>query len=182
MDFLTLREIFLSTIPPLLVHTPILRTLAELQRSLDVLDIEGLSKLWALSHIQSPSETPSVRVPPIGSTSPQPTMSEWTNFVNEYLSTDRTRDHAHPKVSDLRYYLLAYLLSATFKDCSIILRVNTSGDARATGGMKANSVAMIDLDPKCIDRLNRWEQLDRNIVKSYTGVGPKLCVDGQNRN
>ena len=109
-------------------------------------------------------------------------MSDWTNFVDEYLSVDRTRDHTHPKVSDLRYYLLAYLLSATFKDCSIILRINPGGDARATGDMKSNSVAVIDLDPKCIDRLSRWEELDRNIVESYTGIEPKLCVDGPKDN
>jgi len=151
--------------------------LAILQRSLEVLDIEGLSKLWALSHPQSPSESPAVCVPPIGSTSPNPTISEWTNFVDEYLASHNTLDHAHPKTSNLRYYLLAYLLSATFKDCSIILGINPN-NSKASSDTKINSVTLIDLDPKSIDKLTKWEKLDREIVESYNGAEEKHCVDG----
>jgi len=174
VDLTALHDVFISTVHPLLVHSPILRTLAILQRSLDVLDIEGLSKLWALSHLQqSPFGSSSVCVPPVGSTSPNPTISEWSNFVDEYLSSHETLDHTHPQVSNLRYYLLAYLLSATFKDCSIMLRTNPD-DSKKTG-----SVILIDLDPKSIDRLSRWETLDREIVESYNGIETKHCVDGR---
>jgi len=165
-----MREKLISIVP-LLVHTPVLRTLAKLQRSLDALDIEGLSKLWALYHSQSPSELPSIHVPPLGLISAEPSISDWTNFVDKYLSFHKTLDHAHPKVSDLRYYLLAYLLSAIFKDCSIMLRINTGDDT-------ADSVTVIDLDPKSIDRLGRWEALDKEIVESCTGFEMKRCVDG----
>jgi inositol-pentakisphosphate 2-kinase len=173
VDFPALRETFISVVYPLLVHTPVLRTLAKLQRTLDVLDIEGLSKLWALSHLQSPSETHSAGVPPVGSTSLEPSISDWADFVDEYLSTHGALDHTSPKVPDLRYYLLAYLLSGTFKDCSIMLRANPRDDPMPTG-----SVTVIDLDPKSIARLSRWETLDREIVQSYTDIEGKHCVDG----
>jgi inositol-pentakisphosphate 2-kinase len=169
--------VLIPIVHSLLVHTPVLRTLAILQRSLDVLDIEGLSNLWALSHIQPPSESPALCAPPIGSTSPDPTISEWTNFVDQYLSAHNTLDHAHPETSNLRYYLLAYLLSATFKDCSIMLRINPS-DSNASSDAEINSVTLIDLDPKSIDRLTKWEKLDREIVESYNGTEEKHCVDG----
>lgn len=158
--------------------TPVLRTLAKLQRSLDALDIEGLSKLWALSYLRSPSEIPCAHVPPVGSTCSEPSMSDWTNFIDQYLSIHRTLDHANPRVSDLRYYLLAYLLSATFKDCSIMLRVNPTDDSRAVREGNANSITIIDLGPKSIDRLSRWEALDAEIVGSYTGIKAKHCADG----
>jgi inositol-pentakisphosphate 2-kinase len=151
--------------------------LAILQRSLDVLDIEGLSNLWVLSHIQPPSESPALCPPPIGLTAPDPTISEWTNFVDQYLSAHNTLDHAHPEISNLRYYLLAYLLSATFKDCSIMLRINPS-DSNASSDAEINSVTLIDLDPKSIDRMTKWEKLDREIVESYNGTEEKHCVDG----
>jgi len=174
VDLQVLRETFTSMVHPLLVHTSILRNLVKLQRSLDVLDIEGLSKLWTLSHPQTPQ---SVCVPPLGSTSPEPTISEWTDFVNKYLSSHETLDHTHPQVSHLRYYLLAYLLSATFKDCSIMLRINPDRDSGETEDTQVNPVTVIDLDAKSIDRLGRLEKLDKEIVESYTSVDAKQCVE-----
>lgn len=174
---------FISSIVPLLVETPVLRTLAKLQRSLDVLDIEGLSKLWSLSLKQSTSEVSSVieataeQLPLIGSTSPEPSIADWTEFVDEYLTSHKSLDHSDPKLSNLRYYLLAYLLSATFKDCSIMLRTHQHKDSSSPEGVKG-TVTVIDLDPKSIGRLSKWEKLDREIVESYTGMEARKCVDG----
>lgn len=59
---------------------------------------------------------------------------------------------------ELRYYILAYLMSATFKDCSIII------DMRADGEEK---VKVIDLDPKSVQRLEKWKKLDSEIALAY---------------
>lgn len=83
-------------------------------------------------------------------------------------------DHDHPDPADLRYYCYAYLLSATFKDCSIILRiVPTEGDHPAK-----KSITIIDLDVKSVDRLSKWEKLDKKIVDVYSKIAePTNCVD-----
>jgi inositol-pentakisphosphate 2-kinase len=85
-------------------------------------------------------------------------------------------DHTQPKIENLRHYLLAYLLSATFKDCSIIAKLDflKPGDQ---SGHRVCPITVIDLDPKSLDRLQRWEQLDWEIVSSYTPVKRKVCID-----
>ncbi|KAJ7172029.1 inositol-pentakisphosphate 2-kinase, partial [Mycena filopes] len=144
------KEAVITALLPVLLNTPVLRTISRLQRTLDALDIEGLSPLCDLA--------------PIGV---QPTIAEWTHFIDAYLAAPTSpppADAAH-----LRYHVLAYLLSATFKDCSILIRV------------PAGTVTVIDLDPKGVDRLRKWEQLDNKIVARYATVpGPdrKVCLDG----
>jgi inositol-pentakisphosphate 2-kinase len=188
LDSPVLRDRFVSTIMPPLVNTPVLRTLSDLQRSLDVLDIEGLSRLWALSHSQPPDEISSTfdaaaeYLPPLGSTSAEPSIADWTAFVDEYIPSHASLDHTQPQTSNLRYYLLAYLLSATFKDCSIMVRVNQGQDSGTTGEMRNNSVTVIDLDPKSIQRLRKWEKLDKEISESCIGFEVKNCVDGWKHN
>ena len=171
-----LRTRFWALIGSLLTETPVLRTLSRLERHLDVLDIEGISKLWALS-LEKSSEDTVVQdgvdsIPEIGANFPEPSIDEWKHFVDQYLSTHKHLDHSSPKLSNLRYYIFAYLLSATFKDCSIMLRT----DQRHELGRKG-AVTVIDLDPKSVRRLSKWEKLDRDIVRAYTGFERKKCVD-----
>ena len=171
-----LRTRFWALIGSLLTETPVLRTLSRLERNLDVLDIEGISKLWALS-LEKSSEDTVVQdgvdsIPEIGANFPEPSIDEWKHFVDQYLSTHKHLDHSSPKLSNLRYYIFAYLLSATFKDCSIMLRT----DQRHELGRKG-AVTVIDLDPKSVRRLSKWEKLDRDIVRAYTGFERKKCVD-----
>ena len=172
-----LRRRFWALIGSLLTETPVLRTLSRLERNLDVLDIEGISKLWALS-LEKSSEDTVVQdgvdsIPEIGANFPEPSIDEWKHFVDQYLSTHKHLDHSSPKLTNLRYYIFAYLLSATFKDCSIMLRT----DQRHELGRKG-AVTVIDLDPKSMRRLSKWEKLDRDIVRAYTGFERKKCVDG----
>ncbi|KAL0946824.1 hypothetical protein HGRIS_012993 [Hohenbuehelia grisea] len=197
-DLNVLRDSFTSTYLPLLVETPVLATLSKLQRTLDVLDIEGLSALWhrtLLSYTDTHAGPDDDEVPlsPVGQSSPlfsspDPTMKEWAEFLDTYLShhamtepdmEDKQRmNYARPRSADLRYYLIAYLLSATFKDCSIIIKP-------ALGGVNAGEpaqgkVTVIDLDPKSMDRLRKWEKLDQEIAESYSQVDAsdrKVCVD-----
>ncbi|KAF7317203.1 Inositol-pentakisphosphate 2-kinase [Mycena chlorophos] len=141
------RNTTLSSLLSILQQTPLLRTLSHLQRTLDALDIEGLA---TLVNLDDPG--------------PEPTRAEWDAFIAAFVATspgafsDRTR-----------YHTLAYLLSATFKDCSLIVRISEG------------TATLIDLDVKSLTRLRKWEKMDREIVEAYMKVPVverKHCVDG----
>lgn len=157
---------------PLLLETPVLRLLSSLQRTLDALDIEGLSTLWSLAYqsvVLQAAEVPPAVVPPLGSGLAEPTLADWQAFLDIYLAKHSQMDHDHPDSANIKYYCMAYLLSATFKDCSIILRVPQDGP---------HTVTVIDLDVKPINRLRKWAALDRKIVEAYKDVrDPAKCVD-----
>ncbi|RPD80396.1 hypothetical protein L226DRAFT_500870 [Lentinus tigrinus ALCF2SS1-7] len=162
------RDAFTAALLPLLLHTPVLRTLATLQRTLDALDVEGLAALWAGLRPDDAHK--------LGKGETDPDMDAWTRFVDEYLvrqAGDGESGDAVPTEDELRYRLAAYLLSASFKDCSIILRMRP----RSEGTEPAGTVTVIDLDVKSIGRLSKWEKLDREIVDAYRGIAPRDCVD-----
>ena len=137
------------------MDTPLLAILSHHQRTLDSLDIEGLSQLWTCTHPYLP----------LGEKEPDPSLAEWDNFVCVYLAGGE---------NSLRYYILAYLLSSTFKDCSVILRLGQAG-ARAM----RDTIMAIDLDPKSTGRLVKWEALDLEVVRSFMDVAAEHdpCVD-----
>lgn len=163
---------------PLINDTPLFHILSKLQRSLDALDIEGLSLLWSDAYgaakvrvadaIQA-LDRPQPTKPPLGKGMEDPTIEQWTQFVNQYLANHDQMDHAHPDIADLQYYCTAYLLSASFKDCSVILRIPEN---------RPSSITVIDLDVKSTDRLKKWEKLDREIVDAYKSAArPVQCID-----
>uniref|UniRef100_D8PUZ6 Inositol-pentakisphosphate 2-kinase n=1 Tax=Schizophyllum commune (strain H4-8 / FGSC 9210) TaxID=578458 RepID=D8PUZ6_SCHCM len=192
------REAFADAILPLLTETPVLRTLSKLQRTLDVLDIEGLSRLWQYTEMMAPAyrtqfaqffvppedeEDYNPPTSPLGVSSqylqePEPTIDDWSSFLDTYLSPFIQIDHAAPVPEDLRFYLLAYLLSATFKDCSIIVRMDLLGGEQQPAPVDPSRVTVIDLDPKSMKRLRKWEKLDQEIVEAYANVKDfRTCVD-----
>ncbi|PVG01131.1 hypothetical protein CPB86DRAFT_782039 [Serendipita vermifera] len=180
---------FIKALLPLLVDTNLLSTMAKLQRNLDLIDIEGLVKLWQSPSLYSMTATalkgtsssnPSNGstqtsdghdpTAPIGTGSQDPTMDEWVVFVQEYLVSHGGRDYIdengfllpeddpEKEKGRLRYLLIAYLMSGTFKDCSIILRLGSGYD---------DTITAIDLDPKSTDRVKKWAAQDRDIVLGY---------------
>lgn len=113
--------------------------LGHLQKTLDPLDIEGLVQLWNLSCPESS----------FGNGQSEPDLLEWKEFMDVYRSGgDLT----------LRHFLLAYLLSATFKDCSVITRRLNEKD---------HKVSVIDVGPKSIQRLEEWKVLDETILNHF---------------
>ncbi|KAI0807758.1 inositol-pentakisphosphate 2-kinase [Fomes fomentarius] len=184
-----LRDAFTHALLPLLLGTPVLRTLSTLQRTLDALDVEGLAALWAALRPAGHK---------LGQGEAEPDMAEWTAFVDVYLArygpplpstsdpnpNSSERGETTRTEEELRFQMAAYLLSASFKDCSVILRmpppppprtVASSGDEEGVRGR----VTVIDLDVKSIDRLSKWAELDREIVDAYRRdvAEPRLCVD-----
>ncbi|OSX65545.1 hypothetical protein POSPLADRAFT_1065282 [Postia placenta MAD-698-R-SB12] len=167
-----IRERFVASLLPILLETSVLYTLSNLQRTLDPLDIEGLSTLWTNSYPQFVSSSV------FGTSAQEPTLEEWTRFIDEYLSrttiTGRSGHHPDPQPEDLRYYCLAYLLSATFKDCSIMISMTPATGEQDAG--RRGSVKIVDLDVKRISRLAKWERLDKEIVSAYaTGSSFSDC-------
>ncbi|KZT69771.1 hypothetical protein DAEQUDRAFT_765100 [Daedalea quercina L-15889] len=183
-----LRAQFVEALLPTLLATPVFHLLSFRQRTLDPLDIEGLAALWARIYAHDQSSAPLA----FGEHAVEPTLEEWASFVDAYLARCQAYAGSHKggpvaQHTELRYYCLAYLLSATFKDCSIILRFGSAGqvDERAHKGQQNASplaaqaeVKIIDLDIKSIKRLTKWEKTDKEIVDAYVRVeAPRTCVD-----
>lgn len=154
----------------ILMDHPVLARLSEIQRALDPLDIEGLSALvTGKSAAKYPNELLPLLDAPEILAGEDPTLDEWRKFLNAHFHHEpKDGLSSAPKnfkafthgISQGRYYLLAYILSATFKDCSIIIRSHEDN-------VKSAAVTVIDLDPKSLGRMRKWEELDRDVVK-YT--------------
>ena len=194
-----LRDAFTTALVQTIMQTPVFGILSKLQRTLDLLVIEGLSRLWRHTERSAPlyrttfasffegdvdgrSKPPTtpLGVSSLFLTSPEPDMSDWVEFLDKYLSPFSTQlNHSAPSPENLRYYLLAYLLSATFKDCSVIVRLNFLHPGKAPEVQTGpNTVTVIDLDPKSMDKLRGWEKLDKEIVTAYAEKEErKTCVD-----
>lgn len=92
-------------------------------------------------------------------------MEEWADWLAARLTSNEP--------ATTRDLLLSYLLSATFKDCSIFIRL-----ARDDNGELTTSVKAIDLDPKPLDRLGKYWKLDREIVETWKGVLAEVGAEG----
>jgi inositol-pentakisphosphate 2-kinase len=155
-----------------------LQRLAQLQRRLDALDVEGLAARWrsetgcAFGSCSgadgTTSEEASVLLAP-------PTLEEYAAVVQLFLAHEQRlgRDSDEQAVRQtqaqlaacpLRQATLAFLLSATFKDCSIMLRCLPGQETDTAWRLE---VRLIDLDPKPLARLAHYEALDREIVECF---------------
>ena len=162
-----LRTKFVETMTPILMDHPVLAKLSELQGSLDPLDIEGLSAIvTGKSAPEYPNESLPLLDAPEIQVEEDPTLNEWRRFLDAHfhhkfkdgLPTPSNFKAFSHGMSEKRYLLLAYVLSATFKDCSIIIRGHEDN-------VKSAAVTIIDLDSKSLARMGRWEELDRDVVK-----------------
>ncbi|KAG8833376.1 Inositol-pentakisphosphate 2-kinase [Serendipita sp. 399] len=167
-DLADILPAFQKALLPLLTESQLLSEMSHLQRSLDALDIEGLRHFWLNSRLADGSPDSAV-----GANLPDPSIPDWVEFVNDYLSNGKTlptvNNNNTMDDSTLRSYIMAYLLSATFKDCSVILRLG-AGDIE-------DSITAIDLDPKKVDRLGKWEDQDKKIVYGFKDAFERGEVD-----
>jgi len=154
----SLRFLATSLLIPALQSSPLLSTLSRLQSSLDPLDIEGIASL-VTSQTSIDVFDPSADLTSLGS---QSSIEEWRSFLTSYQSSSPL---------DLRQSILSFLLSATFKDCSIIVRVERDQETQEI----KTKVKAIDLDPKPIKKLRKWLELDQEILKSW-----KTMLEGLN--
>jgi inositol-pentakisphosphate 2-kinase len=154
---------------PALKRSAVLQRLASLQSSLDHLDIEGL--------LATSGADESMRV----------NLEDYVRFAQSYP----INLNPHTLDCSAKDRLVAFLLAATLKDCSIIARLALSTPVALTDGASPSSrvscdqVKVIDLDPKPADRLPKWAKLDRDIVSHFAEhlerVGSehvRKCCDG----
>lgn len=152
----------IAVLVPTLLASPLLSTLATLQASLDPLDIEGISSELGLN-------LGNASAPPSPLLSPQPMPDEWVDWL--------TARADEPRLLSSRHTLLSYLLSATFKDCSIFIRLAPSSTPSGDSPFDV-SVKAIDLDPKPLDRLPKYYDLDQRIVKTWREMLEERGADG----
>ncbi|KDE07020.1 hypothetical protein MVLG_02755 [Microbotryum lychnidis-dioicae p1A1 Lamole] len=147
-----------------LMDSPVLEKLGSLQSFLDRLDIEGLASRIEQVHGVSLFST-DVDLSPLG---PQPTQDEWV----EWLASSRGSSFSgcSNEADELRSDILAYLLSATFKDCSIMMRLRRLPEGNPNEPRFERTFKAIDLDPKPIDRLGKYFQMDREIVGTWAAM------------
>ncbi|GAA5896214.1 hypothetical protein JCM5296_007263 [Sporobolomyces johnsonii] len=163
------RSLLSSSLIDALRHSSLLPTLGHLQASLDPFDIEGLAHLL---HSRLDVDLSSSR-PDLSRLGPQPTLAEWQAWLAEHLSARSTP----PEQPDPRSAILSFLLSATFKDCSIIVRFRRN----TTTGNVETSVKAIDLDPKPINRLAKYWRMDREIVGQWKAMLDALSEEDRRR-
>jgi inositol-pentakisphosphate 2-kinase len=171
-----LREAFAAHYTPILLTSAVLPTLSRLQRTLDELDIEGLQTI--LSSNFSPAADSSAITSDLASVLQPISVDEWAAFLNVYESriaaeTLPPDDLSSISTSEARFYVLASLLSGTFKDCSLI--VSSTDDI----------VKVIDADPKLPKKLPGWTQLDAKILQAYADVPEhkrRRCIDANRPN
>ena len=66
---------------------------------------------------------------------------------------------------------LAYMLSATFKDCSMIIGLSKDQEPY---------IKLVDLDVKSVKKFAYWVKLDEEIVETYSQLDEserRICVD-----
>ncbi|KAJ1309166.1 hypothetical protein OPQ81_004837 [Rhizoctonia solani] len=186
-----MREAFIQTLGRMLDRSPLLAKLSLLMRSLDALDIEGIDRLWReAKHLPMVGLTP-----PIASDEEEPSLDDWGDFVSEYLShgpyvSSEPYPTDPPREEHLKYWLASYLMSATFKDCSVMLRFppgKVSPDwtfDNPDRNVDRPLMTAIDLDPKSMRRLQKWFDLDHEIVRNYAhaveeGRAQGVCSDAR---
>ncbi|KAG0039735.1 Inositol-pentakisphosphate 2-kinase [Podila clonocystis] len=191
----------------ILVSSTLLERLARLQLSLDSLDIETIHQLY--THIAHPNDN----------SIPEPTFDEYSTTAEAFLE----RTDMNALMSDVReafvaqnasslgfgpedsledvpdilklHFIREFLLSATLKDCSILITVRQWDDKPPTSftakdvlpRFKENTrkikvgssefeykMTCIDLDPKKMSSVPKYLTKDREIVEHYlSAVGDR---------
>jgi hypothetical protein len=147
-------------IAPILLSSSILPELKRLQSTLDPLDISTLATRYN-------SENPDVEVFDPEQT-PESTLEELRQVVQH------CSDGADFSKLTLRECMIAYTLSATFKDCSIFVRIPVVQSKSGLWMRKGSGeqVKVIDLDLKSVKSLKKWYELDEEIWRHWHATHP----------
>ena len=165
-----LQDLLTSILTPFLTTNPIVHRLAQLQASLDYLDIEGLQSVLLSQKGIDLMRLSTTDIEKLGG---EAYLSEYEAFVERYASTLGTGREGHLDISAApRDAILAYLLSATFKDCSLFIRIRKHSNTNALD----MSAFLVDCDVKSIQRLRKWAVLDDDIVETFIAFEKAGCV------
>lgn len=141
---------------PTLQRSGALQRLCALQSGLDRFDISYLAQRFANEYRDSTLFDRALI--------PEPSSEELHRVVNSYLTES---DNADSRT--LRDLIIAYSLSATFKDCSIFITCPlTPNSSHGWDVMNSEtSVKVIDLDLKPIKNMRKWYDLDEQIWRYW---------------
>lgn len=147
---------------PALLSSGVFERLRHLQSHLDATDISHLAHRFGAEHPD---------VPPFDRTvSPEPTAGELRDFIDKYLADPESGRSGQ---WSLRESMIAYSLSAIFKDCSVFLTLPLVSDGR--GWRVADSggaVKVIDLDLKPLGNMRKWYDLDEEVWRYWHDTHP----------
>lgn len=144
-------ELLPKILKAILIQDPILLKLKTLQADFDELDVEKIMPLYQqLENIDADNDL-------------------FAKVVDKYKK--RKQDSNTP-ITDLQR-ILEYVLSMTFKDCSIMINVipkrgkvlNHKLVALRNGLIFYYDIKVIDTDLKKVDKIPYWYKLDQTIVK-----------------
>ncbi|KAI9472388.1 MAG: inositol-pentakisphosphate 2-kinase [Benjaminiella poitrasii] len=168
-DFAIIEEI----LEKILLKDPILSRLKALQTSLDELDVEGILPLYNCLSLSGALETQDIRI--------------WEDVVSNYLQRQNG-----VTINDDSQRIYEYLLSMTFKDCSIMINIasasNTNNSDNSENSVTLSrkgypifkyDVKVVDTDLKSIDKIPHWYNLDQSIVKNAidTNFKKEECIN-----
>lgn len=145
------NELLPEILESILIQDPILLKLKTLQADFDELDVEKIMPLYQqLGNINADNDL-------------------FAEVVDNYKK--RKQDSNIP-ITDLQR-MLEYVLSMTFKDCSVMINVIPKRDkalnhklvALKNGLIFYYDIKVIDTDLKNVDKIPYWYELDQTIVK-----------------
>ncbi|CAM0142807.1 hypothetical protein VKS41_002629 [Umbelopsis sp. WA50703] len=152
-------EALMSLMTEILTTDPILCNLVKLQMSLDEWDVE---RIWPL-YEKHKHEVDNL------------TTEQWIEAVQNFKN-GQCRDNPKQRIME-------YVLSMTFKDCSVMISIGNSSDKQIEWYLQdrwlstSYSIKVIDLDLKAVHRIGHWYELDQKIVNhaEQSQFAPK-CV------
>ena len=105
------------------------------------------------------------------------TSQQWVTFASKLTEGKKMEDKG--STEELFDAVQSFLVSATFKDCSIMITFRENSEREECRHEKnvvndcisntsyAYSIKLIDLDPKQLQKLSYYEQMDHNILVAY---------------
>jgi inositol-pentakisphosphate 2-kinase len=151
-----------------LIKDPILTKLKTLQKTLDEFDVEHIFQLYSTLKDQESADN----------------IVHWESVITQYnerlsFSTDVLAAAA------AKQKIFEYVLSMTFKDCSLMINVTPSANDASNKIKLTNNQAfeydikVIDIDLKNIAKIPYWYELDQSIVRyaKDTNFNKSNCLE-----
>ncbi|KNC96013.1 hypothetical protein, variant [Spizellomyces punctatus DAOM BR117] len=162
----------------IIVSDSLLQMLKYHQQNLDQYDIEGIFPWYDKLELDTKLHDPSI--------------AEWNEIVQTYLrrisspDAEMPRDWAECSLTEQLHYIYEFVLSATLKDCSVIITLWPEAEEDSYGRIRCDpgegegtiqlpsstrllryKIRIVDIDPKRLGKIPSYFALDQNIVRHF---------------